>query len=381
MPKGSWRVTSFQIDEFFKIEGNLELNKEINYTISLSNPRLPPLLDKEVIWFEHSFGIWGEESSSFLSLLKEARGRGRKTLVTLHTIHFQSPETPQGLQKKEKKLLEGILPLVDAITVFTRGAYQAVIGAFPEYKGKAVVIRHGVNFYPKVKQKEARKRFLNYLTNRVNSLTKEELKFLQNLFFTEKVILLGSWGFITKDKDPLKIYQLREILQPKLPQHKVVAIFTGRIQKRTDKKIEESLSILEKLKSIHDGRENFFFEDYIPEEILPFFFQALDYVIFWPNNATQSGRMSHAQGTNTCILGRDIEGIGETLKLSGLPAVNTLEELAEKIELFTLKPELKEKILRANRYYAQRFSFEVQAQKHLLLKEVVLSGKKIPTID
>ena len=347
MPKSCWRVTSLRLDGFLKAEEPFELDKRVAYTISLSNPKLPSLLDGEVLWFEHAFGMWGRKSPSFLTLIKEAKERRKRTIASLHTIHFQSVETPQGMQEKEKRLLEKVLPLIDVLTVFTNGACQAVIETFPEYKDKVVVLRHGVCLYPEVNQKEAGKKLLSYLINRagISQTQKKELQSLDNLFFSDKVILLGNFGFIAQDKDPLKLYQLRQILQARLPTYQVIAIYIGRIQQRKDKKMEESLPILERLKSIHDGRKNLFFEDYIPESIFPFAFQALDFAVFWCRNATQSGRMAHAQGAGACVVGRNIEGIGETLKLSGLPQVDTLEELAEKIKILTLKPELKEKAL------------------------------------
>jgi len=347
MPKSCWRVTSLRLDGFLKVEEPFELDKRVAYTISLSNPKLPSLLDGEVLWFEHAFGMWGRKSPSFLTLIKEAKERRKRTIASLHTIHFQSVETPQGMQEKEKRLLEKVLPLIDVLTVFTNGACQAVIETFPEYKDKVVVLRHGVCLYPEVNQKEAGKKLLSYLINRagISQTQKKELQSLDNLFFSDKVILLGNFGFIAQDKDPLKLYQLRQILQARLPTYQVIAIYIGRIQQRKDKKMEESLPILERLKSIHDGRKNLFFEDYIPESIFPFAFQALDFAVFWCRNATQSGRMAHAQGAGACVVGRNIEGIGETLKLSGLPQVDTLEELAEKIKILTLKPELKEKAL------------------------------------
>lgn len=383
MPERSWGVTSLRLDGFLKAEETFELDKRVAYTISLLNPRLPSLLDGEVLWFEHAFGMWGRESPSFLKLLKEAKERRKKTITSLHTIHFQSDETPQGMQKKEKRLLEEVLPLVDVLTVFTNGAYQAVITTFPEYKDKVVVLRHGVCLYPEVNQKEARKKLLRYLINQasISQTQREELQSLDNLFFSDKVILLGNFGFITQDKDPLKLYQLREILQARLPAYQVIAIYIGKIQQRKDKKMEESLPILERLKSIHNGRKNLFFEDYIPEEIFSLAFRALDFAVFWCHNATQSGRMAHAQGAGAFVVGRNIEGIGETLKLSGLPAADTLEGLAEKIKILILKPELKEKALRLSWRYAQQFSYKAQAQKHLLLEEAVRSGEKLPILD
>ena len=383
MPGRSWGVTSLRLDGFLKAEETFKRDNRIVYTISLSNPKLPSLLDGEVLWFEHAFGMWGRESPSFLKLIKKAKERRKKTIASLHTVHFQSDGTPQGLQEKEKRLLEEVLPLLDVLTVFTNGAYQAVVDTFPEYKDKVVVLRHGVCLYPKVSQEEARKKMLSYLINRagISQTQKEALQSLQDLFFSDKVILLGNFGFITQDKDPLKLYQLGEILQARLPAYKVIAIYIGRIQQRKDKEMKESLPILERLKSIHDGRKNLFFEDYIPESIFPLAFQALDFAVFWSHNATQSGRMAHAQGAGACVVGRNIEGIGETLKLSGLPAADTLEGLVEKIKILTLKPELKEKILRSSWCYAQKFSYEMQAQKHLLLEETIQSGRKLPILD
>ncbi|TRZ53134.1 MAG: hypothetical protein D4S01_01805 [Dehalococcoidia bacterium] len=383
MPEGSWGVTSLRLDGFLKAEESFELDKRISYTISLSNPHLPSFLDGAVLWFEHAFGMWGRESPSFLKLIEEAKERQKKTIASFHTIHFQSDETPQGIQEKEKRLLEKVLPLIDVLTVFTKGAYQTVAETFPEYKDKVVVLRHGVYLYPEVNQKEARKKLLSYLIKRtgISQTQKEELKSLYRLFSSDKLILLGNFGFITRDKDPLKLYQLREILQDKLPSYQVIAIYIGMIQQRKDKKMEESLPILERLKSIHDGRKKLFFENYIPESIFPFAFQALDFAVFWCHNATQSGRIAHAQGAGACVVGRNIEGIGETLKLSGLPAADTLEGLAERIKILALKPELKKKAQRSSWRYAQQFSYEVQAQKHLLLEEAVRSGGKLPILD
>ncbi len=383
MSKKSWGITSFRLDESLKTEKSFEPDERIAYTISLLNPRFPSPLDGEVLWFMHAFGMWGDESPSFLKLIKEAKERKKKTIVSLHTLHFQSTETSCGLRENEKRLLKNILPVIDALTVFTTKAYQAVIHTFPEYTDKVVVLRHGVHLQPHVDQKEARKKLLRYMMNRAsNSPTQnEELRSLHDIAFSDKTIFLGNFGFITQDSDPLKIYKLRKMLQVRLPMHKVISIFIGRIQQRKVKKVSENLPILERLKSIHDGKVNFFFEDYILEEIFPFAFRALDFVLFWPNNATQSGRMGHAQGVGGFAVGRNIEGIGETLKLSGLSPTDTLEELVEKISMFVLNPELKEKARRSSWHYAQTLSFKMQAQKHLLLEETVRAERKLPTLD
>lgn len=272
---------------------------------------------------------------------------------------------------------------MDVVTVFTNGAYRAVIKAFPKDKNKVSVLRHGVHIYPKIGQEEAKKKILKYLFAQANlpKKQKKEIELLYKDLFLEEAILLGNFGFITAAKDPLNLYRLRETLQRKLPNHKIIALYIGMVQKRKDKVLKESLSILQKLKSIHDGKANLFFEHYLPEEFFPLAFSALDFTIFPRQDGTQSGRMAHAQGTSSCIIGRNIEGIGETLKLSGLPGFFTLAEAAEKIKKLVLEPNLKQRLKRKNLHYARQFSYERQAQKHLLIEDIICSGGKLPLLD
>jgi len=122
-----------------------------------------------VVWIQHSFGIWGRDNSlEFIKFISEIKG---KKIITFHTIHFQSNETPYGLEEIEYKLLENILPLVDTITVFSDGVYLAVCGAFPDFKDKVVVLRHHCKFYPPVTTKNAKERLIEGLlsSKRINS--------------------------------------------------------------------------------------------------------------------------------------------------------------------------------------------------------------------
>jgi len=195
------------------------------------------------------------------------------------------------MQKKEQDLLRDALPLLDALTVFTRGAYQAVIKVFPRYQDKVVILRHGVHLYPSIGQEEAKKKLLEYLLNEPNILSqkKKELKKIYVQFFSPKTVILGNLGFITADKAFSDLHRLRGLAQEKLSQYRVMSLIIGKIQLRKDKKIEKSLPILQKLKSLHDGKGNLFFEHYISEEILPLAFRALDFSVFWCHDATQSG--------------------------------------------------------------------------------------------
>jgi len=385
IPRSHWKVISFKLNEFAASDEALTpyLKSRVDYCLSFPHPTLPSLSENDLLWFQHAFGMWGNVSDHFLSLLEEAKRRGNKVAASFHTIHFQSKETLSGMDKKEEQLLSETLPLVDALTVFTNGAYRAVLEAFPGYGEKVMVLRHGVHQYPKVSPHDARKKLLSYLVNQaeITLFQKRELSGAEDYFHSKDTILLGNYGFITSDKDPLRLYELGRLVQEKLPRHRVITLFAGIIQRNKNMKIETKLPILEALRSHHDGRKNFFFEVFIPEDVFPIAFRALDFTVFWCKNATQSGRLAHAQGTGPIVVGRNIEGIGETLKLSGLPAAESLGELAEMIAKLVLEPALKKEAAGQSRQYAQRYCFANQAKKHLLIEKALAKGRDLPALD
>jgi hypothetical protein len=385
MPENRWSVITFQPDEFSNCRGDFEIEggQRVDRWISLENPALPPQQKGDVLWFQHSFGMWGRVNSHFLKLIEEGKRRGKKVGASFHTIHFQSGETPWGMQDKEMGLLREALPILDFATVFTQGAYRTVAEAFPHYAEKVIVLRHGVHHYPRATKDYARQKFFDYLTQLapIPPSEKAKLRIIEKSLSWRNTVLLGNYGFITQDKDPLQLYELGRLVQEKLPDHKVITLFVGKIQERKDKKREVCLPILERLKSIHNGKENLFYEDYIPERIFPYAFQALDFALFWCENATQSGRMAHAQGTGVSIGGRKWEGIGETLELSGLPAADTMNELAERISEIVREPGLEERLQEQSRRYADTYSFYNQARKHLILAEAIRDGMKLPALD
>jgi glycosyltransferase involved in cell wall biosynthesis len=385
MREDQWRVITFRPDEFSIGQGRWEAPRKerIHPWITLEDPSLPEGISEELLWFQHSFGMWGRVNTHFLKLIEEGKRRGKKVGASFHTIHFQSDETPWGMQEKERDLLREALPVLDFATVFTSGARKAVIETFPQYREKVLVLRHGVHRYPAVSQKKARRRLFSYLiqTPFLSEREKSNVIRLERSLSNREAILIGNFGFITQDKDPIQLYEVGTLLQKKLPHQRIVTLFIGKIQERKDKKRELSVPILEKLKSLHDGESNLFYEDFLPEEIFPFAFRALDVAVFWCNNATQSGRMAHAQGTGVAIAGRDLEGIGETLRLSGLPSSQTMEELSEKIAEILTEPTLRREMEERSEQYAQRFSFSNQAQKHLQLEQALLRGNPLPLLD
>lgn len=385
MSEDQWSVITFKPDEFSLDRGEWENQRKdrIYPWITLEDPSLPEEIPEGILWFQHSFGMWGRVNTSFLKLIEEGKRRGRKVGASFHTIHFQSHETPWGMQGKELELLGEALPLLDFATVFTSGARQAVTEAFPQYREKVLVLRHGVHRYPPMSQEEARQRLFTYLKQNpfLSYREKSNLMELEKALSKKEAILIGNYGFITQDKDPIQLYEVGDLLQKRIPHQRVITLFIGKIQERKDKKREVCLPILEKLKAIHDGETHLFYEDYLPEKIFPFAFRALDVALFWCNNATQSGRMAHAQGTGVAIAGRDLEGLGETLKLSGLPSSQTMEGLSDKIAEILTEPTLRREIEKKSERYAQQFSFYQQAQKHIQVEEALLRGIRLPLLD
>jgi len=375
LPANSWRVFSFKLEgRLFPIDELCAVYSDrVEYCLSYPICPFGEKVDADLLWFQHSYGIWEDMNTYFLDLIEASKRKKKKVCASFHTIHFQSDETLSGMTKRELNTLSEVLPLVDFLTVFTDGAYQAVVKAFPAYSESVSVLRHGVHLYPRVSRSDAKKKLFSYLKNQaeIPLYKKRELDKLESYLFSSDTILLGNYGFINAMKNLLDLYTLGNLVQEKISHCRVITLFTGTIPNEKEKSKEENFSALAQLKAIHNGRERLFFDVYLPESVFPLAFNALDFTVFWSKGQTQSGRMAHSQGTQTCTVGCHYEGIGETLRLSGLPVADSLEELAEIIARLVLEPERKKEILARSRQYALRYSFIKQAEMHLLLEKIL----------
>ncbi len=93
------------------------------------------------------------------------------------------------------------------------------------------------------------------------------------------------------------------------------------------------------------------------------------------------GRLAHAQGTGTIVADRDFEGIGETLRLSGLPSAESIEGLAERIAEIVMNPALKREIMHKNMNYIREFYFPNQTRKHLMIYDAIINSAPLPVVD
>jgi len=109
--------------------------------------------------------------------------------------------------------------------------------------------------------------------------------------------------------------------------------------------------------------------------------KALDIVHMWQEDCRQSGKLAHAIGIGATVIGRNIEGVGETLKMSGYPALSTYGDFLDEIKRVIANPESKDSMEESARMYAHTWSWDKQASKHMKLVDSLISGKELPILD
>jgi len=320
--------------------------------------------ENPVLWFQHEFGIW-RDSQKFVTMLKDLN---LPKIVTFHTLHFQSTVTQSGLQKEEYELLQALLPHVDAITVFSRGVHRAVTQALPEYQKKVHEIKHGIRLLPEVSRlnrEKCREKLTDFLLESdLDQLTKESLN-KQRIFLDSDAVIIGQTGFLGSYKYSELLYIFRDRLQQMIPHRRIIAVCIGAPRENIQKTYAKSL------RSAADGINKFLLETWLPERLLPITQRAFDINLYWPKECTQSGLLAHALGAGAIVAGRDLEGIGETLREAGALVDTNLRHLLIKAKDLILNPELSQNMEERALRYAARFSWENQARRHYELAEQV----------
>jgi len=333
-------------------------------------------LTKDLLWFQHSFGIW--QDKQFVQMIKSLKN---KKIASFHTIHFQSNGIYHGLRRKEYMLLKKILPHLDAATFFTEGAYKAVSSTFPNYKDKIVMIRHGTHLYPKITRRKARHILFDYLTKKTDIPEKdrEGLLKLESIFFKKRAKLVGNVGFISLNKAEEFIFITGMALQNMMPKNKIITLRIGIVRDPRNKNDVESLKRLE---GWSDNKKSFLLNCYLPESIFHTALKAFNVLLFWPDDCTQSGRLAHAQGAGAAVVGRDMEGLGETLKQSNYFEAKSYDVFLSRVKEAILSKDIRMGFERSARAYATEFHFRVQAKKHMKIAKAVLKREKVmPKMD
>ena len=152
----------------------------------------------DVLWFQHETAIW-YDASKFVTMLKHLE---IPKVITFHTLHFQSHETPSGLRNYRYELLRDLLPHVEAITVFSQSVRDAVNTAFPEHSQKVFLIQHGIHSYPEIAcltRSEAREKLVDFLFYE-SDLNHETKKIIHNqrIFIEKDTIIIGKRAFCVR---------------------------------------------------------------------------------------------------------------------------------------------------------------------------------------
>jgi len=336
--------------------------------------------DNYIFWIQQGDSFW-KNRLQFVKMLKFFKKKKVKNIiVTHHTLNFQSPETRYGLKKWQYKLLKKELPYIDVNTVFTKGVYMAITKAFPKYRDKIVLIRHGVPSYPRISQQNAKKEIISWLESK-NELKKDWQKSVEDLnskIFERIAITFGDVGFIDNRKLSTNIYSTINLFQKKFPNKKIIGLYIGTLSFLSKQKI----SYLQRLKNLHNPENNFyFFETYVPERLFAKSLRILDIVDMWQEDCRQSGKLAHAIGIGATVIGRKLEGVGETLKMCGYPALNTYKDFLNEIERFIANSESKDLMKKRVSKYVRTYNWENQALKHIELAESLISGDKLPLLD
>jgi hypothetical protein len=321
--------------------------------------------DGAVLWFQHEFGIWPNDKK-FVSMLGRLR---MPKIVTFHTLHFQSTETPYGLRRREYELLRSLLPHVDAITVFSRGVCNAVISAFPEYRKKAYVMKHGIHSYPdiaRMSRREAKQKLNDFLLYE-SGLPQENKEALhkQRVFLDEHTVVIGQTGFLCPGKSTERLYTVRDRLHDVLPSRRIAAVRIG-----SPRDLYQA-TYAARLKDVTNQTDRFLLQTLLPPEILPVAQRAFDINLYWPKDCTQSGIVAHALGAGGIIVGRDKEGTGETLKEAGAPTATHLPQLVRRMAQVVLNPEFADMIEEKALKYSADLSWRNQALRHRALAEAL----------
>lgn len=257
---------------------------------------------------------------------------------------------------------------------------MAITKAFPEYRDKIVLIRHGVPSYPRISQKNAKKEIISWLESK-NELKKDWQKSVEDLnskIFERIAITFGDVGFIDNRKLSTNIHSTIKLFQKKFPNKNIIGLYIGTLSFLSKQKI----SYLQRLKNLHNPENNFyFFETYVPERLFAKSLRTLDVVHMWQEDCRQSGKLAHAIGISAYIIGRNLEGVGETLKMCGYPALNTYKDFLNEIERVTANSESKDLMKKSASKYARTYNWENQALKHIELVESLISGKNLPLLD
>ncbi len=350
----------------------------IDYQETLNNPlyfvRKVKELTNPVVIFQHTFSLYKIDDERFYSLLETLKKQKIPVVLSLHTIHFQTNETPSGLGLKEADLLKKTYPFIESFIIFTDGSYRAIYKHSKKWAKKCVVIRHGVHDKDDFTLNKAKQVLSKYLKESYDGSGVVD-DFI-NVLKADNQIIFGETGFYSQTKRSDILFRIEDN-QWIRDGGKFTFVYFGSVRNPQDSRLTQTRDLI---KSFHNPQaRRYVFDIFLPDKVFRAAMKIMTN-IFWPDSCTQSGRLAHAQATCALIIGKDIEGIGETLKMGGYPVFSDLKTGIDHYIKARAKGENFFDI-KKNEKYIDEFNWQRQREKHELLAQAVIAGKRLPVLD
>ncbi len=332
-----------------------------------------------VLWYQHTFGI--NDTDSLVEDVKYLYSKGIEVIITPHTLYSQRADkpdgVPSGMRAEEEDFLRRVLPCVKAVAVLSNCACNACITAFPEYKNKFTVVRHGVHNYPGLTKEVARNIYWNNIKE--NGLSSDKKLKVGKMFFDPNAYLLVSSGFINLGREA--VFELRKELEQRTGK-KVYALHIGDLHPdAVSSKTWEAYYTLALMKDYGMQDDNTLIQVHVDDDIFPSTLISPDLFYGYNENITQSGRTLHGfGGEEFAILAAAVEGEAETLRKVGFEMAANREEIPEVAANILTMGDLEKADINHNmKIYRNNYSWKNQFEKHLKL--INWESGPIPMLD
>lgn len=276
-------------------------------------------VDKVDLWHvQHEHGIWQEFEGVFFPALKRL---GKPVVVTMHAVGMWNID-------------EVIAKHVDRVIVHNR--YCA--GHFP---GWTTIIPHGARL--------------------VECPPKDECK--KKLGIDVRIPVVGYLGFISP-------YKGLEVLFEAMHKVSNAALLIGGGWHVTEETAYMT-QLKEKSLKLLPGR--CMWVGFVPDDLLPTVYGAMDVFVYPSRFATESGALITALGHGKAVIASGLSPFREKQKSGALITFKDIRDLTGKIKLLLKKRELREKLEEAAKKYVLNTSWEKVAAEHRQLYEEVLN--------